>query len=203
MKFRNCWAAPLALMALLGAAPAAAEVYKCRTPDGRVEIANMPCQGGASTLKTLPDEKVSEADRLHAEHEAERMRTYVDQREAVLRAEEAAERERQRQQAPYIYSTNSPVDECLRDLDRQALSVQQRQQMEAACTGTSIGQAGYGYGYSYLPWAVPVTGRLGMPLHRPLLTHVPNREPLLMLEAPKTTMKPQAACPPNGRFCMR
>lgn len=181
----------VAAAALLGGGEAGAEVYKCRGADGRIEIANAPCPGGASTLKTLPDEKVSEVDRLRTEREVERMRTYVEQREAAQRADEAAERERQRLQPPAPPANARSTDDCLRDLDRQALSPPLRQQMEAACRGYPPSQPVY----VPVPVAVPVPVRPVSPRPPP---HVePEREP------PKTISKPGVACSPKDKYCVR
>ncbi len=125
------------LFSALCASTAVADVYKCRNADGSVEISNSPCAGGASTLKSRPDEKVSEADRQRAEKDAEKMRDYVEKREAVQRSEAAAEREaaaRQAKSAPSASpSQYSSADECLRDVAQMALDPTQRAQMEANC----------------------------------------------------------------------
>lgn len=123
--------------------PAAAQAYKCRSADGRMEITNTPCPSGANTVKTVREEPVSEASRQRAEQEAARMRESLDKLEATQRREEAAERERQAserqasQRQPVVSSESNgrSVEDCLRDLDRQALQPAQRAQMEAACRG--------------------------------------------------------------------
>lgn len=128
----------LPLAALLFSATAAADIYKCRLPNGQTEISNTPCAAGA-TLKTRPEERVSEADRQQAERDLERMRDYVDKREAAQRAETAGEFERQRLQAgqrassPVAPGNYSNADECLRDVAQMALGATQRAQLEAEC----------------------------------------------------------------------
>lgn len=154
----NLWISLLALSALLATGPANAEVYKCRTADGRVEYANTPCPSGANTLKSVPDEKVSEASRLQAEREVERMRDYVEKREAAQRAESAAAR----QAAPATPNaggsassgsgSNQSIDDCLRELDQQALPPLQRVQMESACRSRQPAQP------VYVPVPVPAFG---------------------------------------------
>lgn len=120
-------------------APTSAEIYKCRLPNGKTEIANVPCPTGSGTVTVRPDERVSEASRRAAERDVERMRDYVEKREAAQRADEAAEREEraasQRQQtttsrAPRQYGNS---DECLRNLESMVLEASQRAQMEAEC----------------------------------------------------------------------
>ena len=87
------------LLALLIALPASAEVFKCRKPDGGIEIANSPCRGGSTTVKAEPDETVPEASRREAERNNERLGDYADKLEASRKADEATQRkELQRQQ---------------------------------------------------------------------------------------------------------
>jgi hypothetical protein len=143
--FAFFWSQPMsirlalfALFALTGLGNAHADIYKCRTSDGRVEIANTPCASPTSTLKSSREEPVSEASRQQAERDVARMRDYVDKREAAQRADAAAEREAQaqaqaRQQAATNKSAGQPLDECLREVERQTLEANQRAQMEAAC----------------------------------------------------------------------
>lgn len=152
----NYWISLLALAALSSASPAGAEAYKCRTADGRVEIANIPCPAGANTLKTVSEEKIPEANRLQAEREVERMRDYVEKREAAQRADAAAERESQQRQAA-ADAGNSPaasrsIEDCLRELDRQALPAMQRVAMESACRSNPSSPP------TYVPVPVPVYG---------------------------------------------
>jgi hypothetical protein len=182
----------LACSALLLAGPAAAEVYKCRTADGRVEISNAPCVAGASTVKTAPDEKVSESDRLRAEREVDRMRGYVEQREAAQRTDAALERERQaaaQRQAASATPYGRSTEECLRDLDRQAWQPGQREQMEAACRGNPNSHP------VYVPVAVPayVQPIIGVPRPQPK----PEPKPVKPVETPS------AVCPPNNKNCYK
>lgn len=126
------------LTALIFSSMVSADIYKCRLPNGQTEISNTPCAAGA-TLKTRPEERVSEADRQQAERDLERMRDYVDKREAAQRAESAGDYERQRLQAsqrlssPIATGNYSNADECLRDVAQMALGATQRAQMEAEC----------------------------------------------------------------------
>ena len=76
--------------------PAGAEIYKCRLPNGKTEISNVPCPSGSGTVVARPDEPVSESSRRAAEQDVERMRNYVEKREAAQRADEAAQRDEQR-----------------------------------------------------------------------------------------------------------
>ncbi len=124
------------LAGLLLAQSAGAEIYKCRLPNGKVEVSNSPCPGGSGTVAVRPDDTVPEASRQQAERDVARMRTFVDQRESAQRAEAAAERQAhsQRQAAipPPAVRYGDP-DACLRDLAVQALEATQRAQLEAEC----------------------------------------------------------------------
>lgn len=189
------WISLLTLSALLVAGPAWGEVYKCRTADGRVEIANTPCASTASTLKTLPDEQVPEANRQQAERDAERMRDYVEKREAAQRAEEAAERQRQASQRQAAGSANvgtgRSVDECLRDLDRQALEVNQRAYLEAACRNNPQAQPVY----VPVPVTVPGYGYGGIGYPRPL----PHPHPRPDVNPGPPAGPPVSIYPPNSK----
>lgn len=174
------WIFPLCLCFLNSAGNAIGEIYKCRMPDGRIEIANVPCAAGSSTLKTRPAEIVSPESRQQAERDAERMRDYVDKRESAQRATEAAERERlaeQQRAAPVRQSKSyGSADECLRDIGQMALETGQRAQMESECRAIARPQT------VYVPYPVAV------PLHqqRPRI-HVPEPEPKKP-EPPQPTM---------------
>lgn len=134
----NFWKLLFPLLALTFSLPAPAEIYKCRLANGQAEISNTPCSAG-NTLKVRPEERVSEADRQQAERDLERMRDYVDKREAAQRAESASEFERQRLQAGQraasrsSYGSYGNADECLRDVAQMVLSAAQRAQLEADC----------------------------------------------------------------------
>ncbi len=141
-------------------AQAGAEAYKCRLANGQVEITNAPCPKGSGTLAVRPDEKISEAERLQAEREFERIRIYVDKREAAQRAEQAAEAERSAAQSRNL-AANPPAppgdsrstEECLNDLDSRALETTQRAELEAACRNPARNSQPV---YIPVPVAVPV-----------------------------------------------
>lgn len=131
------------LAALAFTSAAQAEVYKCRLPNGQIEISNHPCSGGA-TLTVRPDETISEAQRQAAERENERMRQRADKLEADNRASQAAvEREQERQERaaarerasqPHFSPRNySSADDCLRALDQTPMEPSQRSSLEAEC----------------------------------------------------------------------
>ena len=127
----------LALMAV----SSQAEIYKCRLADGRTEISSAPCSGGSATLSARPAETVPEASREQAERDVARMRSFVEQREAEQRREEAAytrqqETERQAEAARRVYET-SDMESCLRELGRQNVDAARRTELEAVCRGKS------------------------------------------------------------------
>lgn len=225
----NRWISLFLLSALALNGPAGAQAYKCRNADGRMEITNTPCPSGSNTVKTVREEPVSEASRQQTEKEVARMREYVEKREAAQRREEAAERERQagqRQTTAGREENGRSVDDCLRDLDRQALQPAQRAQMEAACRGNPQPAV-------YVPVPVPVYGgdpvslciqnveRQNLPPlererrlsecrgkhllpspHRPPARAVPEREQPSTPVPAKTIGTPPPPCPAGARNCL-
>lgn len=132
------------LAALLVLLPAAgrAEVYKCRLADGRIEISNTGC-ANSSTLSVRRDETVSPENRARAEREVEQMREYVEQREAAGRSAPSTTPPPAR---PSVNPPSAPppppaaIEECLRDLERQAMEADKRAEMEASCRSTAKAQ---------------------------------------------------------------
>ena len=136
----------IAFLMLLGyALTAHAEVYKCRQPDGRTEISNSPCTGGASTIKAVPDDVVPEASRLQAERDADRLEDYTDKLEAERKTGEAAERKQLKEQQAAARQGPSPasVQACLQTLDRMALDLSRRAELEEGCRATGSVQPVY------------------------------------------------------------
>lgn len=124
------------LAGLLLIQPAAAEIYKCRLPNGKTEISNSPCPGGSGTVTVRPDESVPEANRQQAERDVERMRNFVEKRENAQRADIAAERQAQSQKqasTPPPPRNYGDPDACLREVAQRALEATHRAQMEAEC----------------------------------------------------------------------
>lgn len=141
---------------------ASADVYKCQQPDGSVVISNTRCSAGASTVKSLPDNPISAADRAIAQRETARQAEQAKQLEARRLAREAAEKkERKAKGLPAIEEvptlapippTPIPVTEkappiseslesCLATLDKMALDPARRSQMETNCRNTAQEEA--------------------------------------------------------------
>ena len=170
-------------------ATASADIYKCRLANGKTEISNAPCPSGSGTVTARPDERVSEASRRAAEQDVERMRNFVEKREAVQRAEESAEREQQRaanQQSRNDSANRAPrqygnTDDCLRNVGQMVLEASQRAQMEADCRNLIN------------PQPVPAPVVVPMPIypqphhHHPQSAHPPKAEPP---SAPKISVQP-------------
>ena len=130
---------PGLLLAAVLALPLAghAEIYKCRLPGGQTEISNTPCGTAAATLGVRPDETVSAARREQAERDVERMRNFVEKREAAQRADDEAESRRQAEvleahARQRVYQANT-MDDCLAELDQQAVDSRRRAELEAIC----------------------------------------------------------------------
>lgn len=179
----------LPLLPLMFSVPVAAEIYKCRLPSGQSEISNTPCSAG-NTLKTRPEERVSDADRQQAERDLERMRDYVEKREAAQRVESAGELERQRLQAGQrsvgsVSGNYSNAEECLRDVSQMALNAMQRAQLEADCRQIAP-RAPTAISTPY-PVAIPVYVVPPLPPHPPRPPKKHDREP----EPPKMSILPR------------
>jgi len=151
----------LTIIAIFITQAASAEIYKCRLPNDKTEISNVPCPAGSGTLTVRPDETVSESNRQQAQRDVERMRSFVEKREALHQAEEAAERQERiiRQQATVSNSPPPPPrqygspEECRRDIDQMVLEASQRAQREAECQGIARPQI------VYVPVVVPARPR--------------------------------------------
>ena len=186
------------LLVLLGCAlPAQAEVYKCRQPDGRTEISNSPCSGGSSTIKAIPEDTVSEASRRQAEEDADRLESYADQLEAKRKAGEAAEQKQLKEQQAAAAARQGPspasVQACLQTLDRMALDLSRRAELEDGCRATGSVQPVYvqdpyyygGSGYIRPPYP-PHPPR---PVPKPLPAPVTPAKPVDLYKVPSAPRK--------------
>jgi hypothetical protein len=172
---------------------ASAEIYKCRLQNGNTEISNLPCAIGSETITSRPDERVSESARRQAEREVERMRQYVEKREAAQRAEETAAREeraasnqRQRNNANPAPATPPPyarAEECLQNIEGMALEASQRAQMEAECHSIVTPQN------VYVPGIGPAYPPLGQTHQTP---HQAQHQPTYQPQTPKPDAQPEA-----------
>lgn len=209
----------LGLLIALLALPVQADIYKCRLANGRTEISNTPCPAGSGTLTARPDDPVSEQSRQQAERDVERMRSFVEKREATQRTEEAADRQRQsseRQSAAQqrVYQSGS-LSECLRELELNPVEPARQAELEAVCRAKARSEP------TLVP--VPVYGGIGNPVdacirnvmrlslapaeHDRRLTqcqggsgHVATPQPR---PEPKPNTKPASPCPRNDKFCLR
>lgn len=212
----------LGLLAALLAFPGYADIYKCRLPNGKTEISSSPCPTGSGTLAARPDETVPEQTRQQAERDVERMRNYVDKREAAQRAEATAERERladERQAAAQqrVYQSDS-MSECLRELELHPVEASRRAELEAICRAKAktepavvhvpvYGGPGFGSGVDLCIQNV-LRLRLGpAEQDRRMAQCQGNYRPLPQPSpqpAPRPVVKPGGKpCPPNDKFCVR
>ncbi|WP_428825138.1 DUF4124 domain-containing protein [Azonexus sp. IMCC34842] len=207
--------------ACLLALPVQAEIYKCRLPNGKTEIANSPCPTGSGTLTVRPDDTVPEETRQQAERDVARMRNYVDQREAAQRADEAAERQRQageRQAAALqgVYQSDS-MSECLRELAQHPVDAARRAELEAICRAKAktepavvqvpvFGGGGLGGAVDHCVQNVlrlrlaPAEQNRRMTLCQGNYGQPPGPAPH---PAPHPEVKPGKPCPRNDKFCVR
>lgn len=129
-----------------------ADVYKCQQPDGSVVISNTRCSTGASTVKTIPYNPISPADRANAQREIARQAEQANKLEAQRLAREAAEKKERKAKglpveepvAPVAVKTPPPpegLESCLAMLDKMALDPTRRSQMETDCRNTAQEEA--------------------------------------------------------------
>lgn len=149
----------LALMLLASAWPAAAEIYKCRTADGRTEITNAPCPSERGTLSVRADETVPAETHEQAERDVQRMRDFVDQRASEQRQEAAAEQQRQAEEnqaeaTRRVYAAEN-MEICLAELGQITLPTDRRAELEAICRAKAAAPVVVG---------VPVYGGIASPV---------------------------------------
>ena len=212
----------LGLLVVLLAFPAYADIYKCRLPNGKAEISNSPCPTGSGTLTARPDEKVPDETRQQADRDVERMRNYVDKREAAQRADATAERERQANERQAtaqqrVYQSDN-MSECLRELELHPVDAARRAELEAICRAKAKTEPAVVH--------VPVYGSPGIGNSVDLCIQNVLRLRLAPAEqnqriaqcqghygplpgpaphpAPRPVAKPGVKpCPPNDKFCVR
>lgn len=132
------WTLPFLLATCLALPlPGQAEIYKCRLPGGQTEISNTPCGTPAATLGVRPDETVPAASREQAERDVERMRSFVEKREAAQRQEDEADQRRQAElheahARQRVYQATG-MDDCLAELEQHVLDSRRRGELEAIC----------------------------------------------------------------------
>lgn len=212
----------LGLLLVLLAFPAHADIYKCRLPNGKTEISNSPCPTGSGTLTARPDETVPEQTRQQAERDVERMRNYVDKREAAHQADATAERERQADERQAtaqqrVYQSDN-MSECLSELEQHPVDAARRAELEAICRAKAKTEPAVVH--------VPVYGGPGMgsgidlciqnalrlrlapaEQNRRIAQCQGNYRPLpdpALHPRPRPAVKPGVKpCPPNDKFCVR
>lgn len=173
------------------ALPALAQAYKCQLPGGGSEISSTPCAKGSSTLKAIQSEPVSEQNRRDAERQVEQMRKEAEKLEAARLAEEAPKQQVAPKETPVSERTDDVVQECLRNLERLAVDVVRRAELEASCR--SRGTSGEPV---YVPvpyYGVPGHARPQPPVHqRPPVNRPPATKP-----EPELSLQPIVTPPPD------
>lgn len=121
------------------------------------------------------------------------MRNFVEKREAVQRADEAAQRDEQRaanQQSrppsPRPSQQHGNTDECLRNVESMVLEASQRAQMEADCRNLLSPQP------VYAPTGGPVGVPIGIPVGVPVY---PQRHHVQPQPAPAPKAEPPSGPP--------
>ena len=126
----------LPLAALLLAGPANADVFKCKTKDGRTIISSEPCPGDSRTEAVRPSEKITPEQKQEAEQQLARDRERLAEREKARSAEQAREQESSRRLAEEESARKS---RCLDNAQREP-DPNVRANLIAACNGVAPGQ---------------------------------------------------------------
>lgn len=87
----------LAFLVLAGPAPA--DVFKCKTREGKTVISSEPCQEGSRTEAVRPSERISPEQKLEAEQQLARERERLAEREKLRAGEEQREQDSRRRLA--------------------------------------------------------------------------------------------------------
>jgi hypothetical protein len=127
---------------------ASAEVFKCRGSDGKVIYSNTGCPAATATVEVRPDEVVSPAARAETERELERMRRFIEEREATQQKEaelaEAARKARAEEDAAKAppppppdpqYIVVNPAAQCAQRVQMMQLPPDEQQRQIARCYG--------------------------------------------------------------------
>ena len=132
-----------------------ADVYKCRSDDGRLIFSNSPCPNSANTVEVRADEKISAEVRAQRERDLEKMRRQAEQLEAARTAQKMEQPSQQGGGASgvernipasspslppdTIQNENSavgdPVVNCMLRVERSALSELEKQKLLTRCQG--------------------------------------------------------------------
>lgn len=127
----------LCLLLFLPAMSVHADAYKCRLPDGGVEISSTPCKGAANTMAMHPAETVNETARLQAERDFARIKEYAENQSAEIRTRQAEEEKKsqdeQLRKARLAVSRSTSREACLEKLASHTVDGDQGQELLAEC----------------------------------------------------------------------
>lgn len=121
----------LALMSLALFGAARADAFKCRTPEGRTVISNLPCQPGSKTEAVQASDEIAPERKREADQEYERQRKRLAEREAARAAAEQRDAEARRKLAEEESARRS---QCLQSAEHEP-DAQLRANLIAACNG--------------------------------------------------------------------
>lgn len=137
------------LVALFLAFPVKADVFKCKTRDGRTIISSEPCPTDSRTEAVRSSEKITPEQKLEAEQQLARDRERLAEREKVRSAEEAREQESHRRLAE---EESTRKTRCLDTAQREP-DPNVRANLIAACNGVAPSQTTVVQQPVYVPMA--------------------------------------------------
>ena len=136
----------IAWLLLLGSFAVHAEMYKCKGPDGKLQLTDRPCAAGSQS-ETVKDKGsyVSDQDRYAAQVRAARAKGELDQKDyekAVEvdnynREQQRADAARKAAQAAQVQQSSGNYqkasEECVKDVERRGGSQDDKARMMSAC----------------------------------------------------------------------
>ena len=132
----------------------AAQVFKCKGPDGKVQFSDKACQAGNSA-EVVPDRApVSQQQRDEARQRAQQMKdesATLDGQKAAVNAAYQAEQQRrddekakQAAEAKTVANDSDAAAKCVRDVERRGPSEGVKAEMIAACRTAGLSQRSMG-----------------------------------------------------------
>lgn len=125
-------AAFLVILSLL-AGSAQADVFKCKTKDGKTMISSEPCSGDSRTEAVRPSERITPEQKREAEDQLARDRERLAEREKARSAEEQREQDSRRRLAE---EESARKTRCLDNAQRE-IDPNLRANLIAACNGAT------------------------------------------------------------------
>ncbi len=132
------------LVAITASTVCSADIYKCKTPDGRTVFSDAGCLGGVEVKSTRANETHSTGARTQAVETHARRRQQLD----AIEAERAAQRDLPAwvgligAQTPP--AKTAAAADCVRDIERQGVPEREKAELVTACRTAGLSQRANG-----------------------------------------------------------